>query len=700
MSQNRGYQNNQWHRRPRDSVSSSNNSESTYRGNAPQHQQSLTRPGGFGQSEYGAMAPPPRPTQNRGQDGAFINNATGPIHVVVNNREGPGFDPSATAWSQTQPYPNYPTHAPSPSPQFGSRAGTPLDTRGSSNTREQTGMGRGEAAETAKKLSVHDILVDFTLLHPEHIPCNNCGRVGHQPSQCIKADARGFMAKITCSPCNSDSHQWVNCRRRLALPKDLRERFDYKFTFLDRLAKCPQDGGLKWEKQVRHMKPGTLTPYRSIFAIQLFHSDKAPDWRTFRYTGDQQTDAAILPKDEDAALQLFNKSVSVHPPKESRINFNNAPTRPSKLRQTHEAMDNDMDIDDPADLQPSIEKPAGEHVDNPVNVDALERPRLSMSTLRSATFVAKQGLSGDMDDIASTTSSRSTTNNVLRRNDKNRKRIANRFMPNISDTSGKTDADIIAAIMQAPPGSATGATDDLNMLDLGPPEAQPPGASAATPPVSQNCRCGQEPIHQWNQCPIKCRTCAEAVDANSDHTAVNCPTTCCYCLREKSQPGHSIEACRLMACVCGQSHDTVTHLPQDCPTKVCNHPDCKMGCESHCMECGYPSKYHRVLSSTTAFSHVCQWTKHMKVNKETGLPMPFLVCNQNASHDTVTATELNPIRSAAYGSLKREHERWVEGKKAWNDPSTALRPECRQCWSENYGEASYKGQDLPEIQDI
>lgn len=309
MSQNRGYQNNQWHRRPRDSVSSSNNSESTYRGNAPQHQQSLTRPGGFAQSEYGAVAPPPRPTQNRGQDAAFINNGTGPIHVVVNNREGPGLDTSATAWSQTQPYPNYPTYAPSPSPQFGSRAGTPLVRRGSSNIRGQSGMVRSEAADTAKKVFVHDILVDFLLPHPEHIPCNNCGRVGHQPSQCIKADSRGLMAKITCSPCNTDAHLWVNCRRRLALPKDLRGWFDYKFTFLDRLAKCPQGGGLKWEKQIRHIKPGTLTPYRDIFASQLFLGDKAPDWRTFRYTGDPLTDAAILPQDHDAAEQLYNKSI-------------------------------------------------------------------------------------------------------------------------------------------------------------------------------------------------------------------------------------------------------------------------------------------------------------------------------------------------------------------------------------------------------
>lgn len=330
MSYNRGYGGSRRHRGRRTSFFTPTNSQPTYYGNMSHSTRQLSLEH-FGHILTSDTQPPhghevQRPVFQRSFRGQSTHLAM-PSYEEPTITDGSESAQLAPSWSQQPTHPHSSVPEPSQLLQMHSRGPSGRATR------------EEDPVEFARILQV------LLTPHDKSVPCNNCGKTGHQPSQCIKAGVNGFMAKLTCSPCNAYDHTWANCRKRLALPKELRDWFDYKFTFLDRLAKCPQNAGIEWANRIpRNVPPGTVTPYRVTFSQQLFFGRvqegfETPNWETFNYSGEPLVDAGRLPHDHQAAIDLHNKWNSKADQSQSHPPSQNSAT----VRQLPQLMANEMD---------------------------------------------------------------------------------------------------------------------------------------------------------------------------------------------------------------------------------------------------------------------------------------------------------------------------------------------------------------------
>ncbi|RYP50424.1 hypothetical protein DL769_010952 [Monosporascus sp. CRB-8-3] len=123
--------------------------------------------------------------------------------------------------------------------------------------------------------STDDVFMSTLKPHDKKVAYFNCSLKGHKPSQCIMTGADGYMARITCPPCNTDEHSWVKCKRRLVFTREQRDHVDFKFSVEQRAWRSPVKLGIEWDsicrgKGFNRSSSQASLPYRAEFAKDLF----------------------------------------------------------------------------------------------------------------------------------------------------------------------------------------------------------------------------------------------------------------------------------------------------------------------------------------------------------------------------------------------------------------------------------------------
>ncbi|KAI1136718.1 hypothetical protein F5Y05DRAFT_414973 [Hypoxylon sp. FL0543] len=181
----------------------------------------------------------------------------------------------------------------------------------------------------------------------------------------------------------------------------------------------------------------------------------------------------------------------------------------------------------------------------------------------------------------------------------------------------------------------------------------------------QICLCEEYPRHLRENCDKKCFYCPQASNYQElqEHTCMNCPVICHFCLGKDHNLRHCTKFmgkdaqprrnCRL----CDES----MHLASYCIYNMCPVLGCKdpIRCSVHCDGCGWEMELDEVLENQGHPPHRCQWIKTLDIKP--ALRRVLLLCKKNNEHPAVNAEDLQDLRrNTVQDELSNGTQRWIE----------------------------------------